>query len=100
MKLHDRIVREYIRKDYYADPKCIFHKLAWDDKKSCVDLNGTWTLKTDIGTSVSFTLKLRKLGHRVGRSTIRDLLKLEGLPPAPERSRRSISWRTMCRRYQ
>jgi transposase InsO family protein len=44
--------------------------------------------------------ELRKLGHQVGRSTIRDLLKRAGLPPAPLRSRRGVSWRTFCRHYQ
>jgi hypothetical protein len=37
--------------------------------------------------------ELAKLGHRVGRSTIRDLLKRAGLPPAPERARRGVTWR-------
>jgi hypothetical protein len=36
----------------------------------------------------------------VGRSTIRDVLKRAGLPPAPERSRRGISWRTFCLHYR
>jgi transposase InsO family protein len=44
--------------------------------------------------------ELAKLGHRVGRSTSRDTLKRAGLPPAPQRSRRGISWRTCCRHYQ
>jgi transposase InsO family protein len=44
--------------------------------------------------------ELTKLGHSVGRSTVRALLKRAGLPPAPERSRRGISWRTFCRHYQ
>jgi transposase InsO family protein len=44
--------------------------------------------------------ELAKLGHRVGRSTVRDLLKRVGLPPAPERSRRGISWRSFCRHYR
>jgi transposase InsO family protein len=44
--------------------------------------------------------ELRKLGHRVGRTTIRDLLKRAGLPPAPARARRGVSWRTFCRHYQ
>jgi transposase InsO family protein len=44
--------------------------------------------------------ELAKLGHRVGRSTIRDVLKRAGLPPAPARSRRGISWRTFCRHYR
>jgi transposase len=44
--------------------------------------------------------ELAKLGHTVGRSTIRNLLKRAGLPPAPQRSRRSRSWRTFSRHYQ
>jgi transposase InsO family protein len=44
--------------------------------------------------------ELAKLGYQVGRSTIRDLLKRVGLPPAPDRARRGVSWRTFCRHYQ
>jgi transposase len=44
--------------------------------------------------------ELAKLGHPVGRSTIRDVLKRAGLPPAPQRSRRGISWRTFWHHYQ
>jgi transposase InsO family protein len=44
--------------------------------------------------------ELAKLGHRVGRSTIRDVLKRAHLPPAPQRSRRGPSWRTFCRHYR
>jgi transposase len=44
--------------------------------------------------------ELVKLGHRVGCSTIRDLLKRAGLPPAPQRSRRGVSWRTFCRHFR
>jgi putative transposase len=44
--------------------------------------------------------ELRKLGHRLGRSTIRDLLKRAGVPPAPQRSRQGDSWRTFFRHYQ
>jgi transposase InsO family protein len=44
--------------------------------------------------------ELRKLGHRVGRTTIRDLLKRAALPLAPERARRGVSWRTFCRHYR
>jgi transposase InsO family protein len=44
--------------------------------------------------------ELHKLGYQVGRSSIRDLLKRAGLPPAPQRSRRGTSWRTFCRHYQ
>jgi transposase InsO family protein len=44
--------------------------------------------------------ELVKLGHRVGRSTIRDVLKREHLPPAPQRSRRGPSWRSFCHHYR
>jgi len=54
--LHDRIVEKYDRKDYYADPECVFNKIAWRGKKSCVDLNGTWTIKTSAGVTSSLTL--------------------------------------------
>ena len=38
--------------------------------------------------------ELGKLGYRVGRSTVRDVLKRHHIDPAPERSRRSSNWRT------
>jgi transposase InsO family protein len=44
--------------------------------------------------------ELLKLGQRVGRSTIRDVLKRAQIPPAPQRSRRGPSWRTFCRHYR
>lgn len=44
--------------------------------------------------------ELRKLGQRVGRSTSRDLLKRQHVPPAPERARRGPTWRTFLRHYQ
>jgi len=31
--------------------------------------------------------ELRKLGYRIGRSTVRDVLKCQGIQPAPERGR-------------
>ena len=37
---------------------------------------------------------LRKLGYRVARSTVRDVLKRHHIEPAPERSRRGGNWRT------
>jgi hypothetical protein len=44
--------------------------------------------------------ELAKLGHQVGRSTIRDLLKRQHIPPAPERARQGPTWRTFLRHYQ
>ena len=38
--------------------------------------------------------ELGKLGYRVGRSTVRDVLKRHHIDPAPERSRHSSNWRT------
>ena len=38
--------------------------------------------------------ELRKLGCRVGRSTVRDVLKRHNISPAPERGRASSNWRT------
>ena len=43
--------------------------------------------------------ELAKLGHRVGRSTIRDVLKRHCLPPAPQRSRHSTTWRAFLRHF-
>jgi transposase InsO family protein len=39
---------------------------------------------------------LRNVGHRVGRSTIRRVLKAAGLPPVPQRS---TSWQTFLRAH-
>jgi transposase InsO family protein len=44
--------------------------------------------------------EVAKLGQRVGRSTIRDLLKRQHVPPAPERARRGPTWRAFLRHYQ
>jgi hypothetical protein len=44
--------------------------------------------------------ELAKLGQRVGCSTIRDLLKRQRVPPAPERARHGPTWRTFLRHYQ
>ena len=44
--------------------------------------------------------ELGKLGYDVGRSTIRDVLKRNRVPPAPERSRRGSTWRTFLEHYK
>ena len=44
--------------------------------------------------------ELAKLDYRVGRSTIRDLLQRQHVPPAPQRRRHGLRWRTFLRHYQ
>jgi hypothetical protein len=44
--------------------------------------------------------ELAKLGFDIGETTIRDIFKRHGLPPAPERSRKGSSWRTFLKHYQ
>ncbi len=44
--------------------------------------------------------ELGKLGHDIGRSTIRDVLKRQCVPPAPERSKHGSSWRTFLTHYK
>ncbi len=44
--------------------------------------------------------ELLKLGYRVGRSTIRDVLKRQHLPAAPQRARQNSTWRAFLRRHQ
>src|SRR5712691_765072 len=39
---------------------------------------------------------LKKVGHRVGRSTIARILKAQGIPPVPERP---TSWRAFLRAH-
>jgi hypothetical protein len=41
-----------------------------------------------------------KLGYAMGRSTVRDVLKRNSVPPAPHRSQRGSSWRAFLRHYQ
>jgi len=41
-----------------------------------------------------------KLGHVIGRSTIRDVLKRQRVPPAPERAQRGSSWRTFLSHHR
>jgi len=44
--------------------------------------------------------ELRKLGYRVGRSTIRDVLKRQHIPASPLRARQSRTWRAFLRQHQ
>jgi len=44
--------------------------------------------------------ELTKLGHRLGRSTIRDVLKRRHVPPAPQRRVRADTWRQFLARHR
>jgi putative transposase len=44
--------------------------------------------------------ELAKLGHRVGRSTIRDILRRHDVPPVPRRGQGSGTWRAFLARHQ
>ena len=44
--------------------------------------------------------ELAKLGHRVGRSTVRDVLKRCHIPPAPQRRERAPSWRQFLAQHR
>jgi len=44
--------------------------------------------------------ELGKLGHRVGRSTVRDVLKRHGIQPAPDRAHRSSHWCTFLNSHK
>jgi putative transposase len=44
--------------------------------------------------------ELRKLGHALGRSTIRDVLKRRCVPPAPRRSQRATGWRQFLAQHR
>src|SRR4029079_6166109 len=44
--------------------------------------------------------ELLKLGYQIGRSTIRDILKRQQVPPAPERGRKGSSWRQFLGHYR
>ncbi len=38
--------------------------------------------------------ELKKLAVTIGETTVRDILRRHGMPPAPERQRRTTAWRT------
>ncbi len=44
--------------------------------------------------------ELRKLGHPLGRSTVRDVLRRHGVPPAPVRRRQPSTWRAFLQRHR
>lgn len=46
--------------------------------------------------------ELLKLGYRIriGRTTVRDILKRQQVPPAPQRARKGSSWRSFLGHYQ
>ncbi|HEY7414409.1 MAG TPA: helix-turn-helix domain-containing protein [Ktedonobacteraceae bacterium] len=44
--------------------------------------------------------ELLKLGYRVGRSTIQEVLKRHRVPPSPQRSQRPSTWRAFLRQHQ
>jgi len=44
--------------------------------------------------------ELLKLGYRVGRSTIRDVMKRQHIPSSPLRAKQSSTWRAFLRQHQ
>jgi hypothetical protein len=44
--------------------------------------------------------ELLKLGQEIGRSTIRDILKQQHVPPAPQRTKRGSNWGTFLSHYR
>jgi transposase InsO family protein len=44
--------------------------------------------------------ELRKLGYEMGRSTVRDILKGQQVPPAPERAKRGSNWGDFLSHYR
>ena len=44
--------------------------------------------------------ELAKLGHALGRSTIRDALRRRHVPPAPQRGRRASTWRQFLAQHR
>lgn len=44
--------------------------------------------------------ELLKLGYQIGRSTARDILKRQQVPPAPERAKKGSSWGTFLSHYR
>ena len=46
------------------------------------------------------TRQRAKLGYRIGRSTIKDVLKRNGVQPAPQRSQHGTTWSTFLNHYK
>src|SRR3954447_1685383 len=44
--------------------------------------------------------ELAKLGHALGRSTVRDVLKRRRVPPVPQRGRRASTWRQFLAQHR
>lgn len=44
--------------------------------------------------------ELIKIDYRIGRSTVRDILKRQHVPPAPERAKKGSSWRQFLGHYR
>ncbi len=44
--------------------------------------------------------ELLKLGYDIGRTTVRDVLKRNCIPPAPERGKQGSTWSTFLRHYK
>ncbi len=44
--------------------------------------------------------ELGKLGYDIGRSTIKDVLKRQRIPPAPDRGKHNSNWRMFLAHYQ
>lgn len=44
--------------------------------------------------------ELLKLGYHIGRSTVRDILKRQHVPPAPERARKGSNWGSFLGHYR
>ncbi len=44
--------------------------------------------------------ELRKLGHDIGRATVRDLLKRQQVPPAPQRAKKASRWGSFLSHYR
>src|ERR1700730_3425381 len=76
-----------VRKWTYANKRSDRHGVLAEIRRLVVRMakeNPTWGYTRIQGA-------LKNVGHRVGRSTIRRILKKAGLPPGPERP---TSWRT------
>jgi hypothetical protein len=44
--------------------------------------------------------ELKKLAVTLGETTVRDILRCHGIPPAPKRQRRATLWRTFLKHYR
>jgi len=77
-----------------CDRQCATHAVSRREASS-----HAWHWRTDLGAIREFKARWRTLGHDVGRGTIANVLRNQGIDPAPERGKRT-SWSTFLKAHR